>query len=156
MRQDISTRFWAKVNMGEHCWTWTGCTNKIGRPFFNLDGRIVLAYRVAYELMNGPIPVGLFVCHHCDNSICVRPSHLFVGSNQDNMTDMVRKGRYQKRVNLPKGSAIKTSKLTEAQVAEIKAALKAKPSQPQLARQYGVSTTVINNIAHGKVWRHVC
>jgi hypothetical protein len=68
---------------------------------------------------------------------------------------MVRKGRYGPRRNWLQGSQIKTAKLTEAQVVDIKSALQDNVTQTQLARQYGVSVTVIHNIAHGKIWRHV-
>jgi hypothetical protein len=51
------------------------------------------AHRIAWELTNGPIPAGLFVCHHCDTPGCVRPDHLFLGTAQENMQDASRKDR---------------------------------------------------------------
>ena len=79
------------------CWEWIGdiITSKRGdrRPRLTINKKAVSAYRFSYELHIGPIPDGLMVCHHCDNSICVNPEHLFVGTNSDNQRDSSRKGR---------------------------------------------------------------
>lgn len=85
--------FWAMVVKTEGCWEWTGAKFKTGYGAVNIGHRIVTTHRRSWELTNGPIPEGLFVLHHCDNRPCVRPDHLFLGTHQDNMTDMVSKGR---------------------------------------------------------------
>lgn len=93
---DPETRFWAKVDRTDDCWTWTAATTGSGYGRFghqNARGGWVAAHRFAYELANGPIPDGMFVCHKCDNPPCVNPSHLFLGTHQDNMRDMDAKGR---------------------------------------------------------------
>lgn len=74
------------------CIEWNGYVGADGY------GRIVapgdtLAHRVAYRMAHGNIGVGMMICHRCDNRLCVNPAHLFVGTSQDNMDDMVRKGR---------------------------------------------------------------
>jgi hypothetical protein len=82
-------RFWARVEQGEACWRWTGYATPSGYGMH----QDLIASRVSYVLAVGPISAGLFVCHRCDNPICVRPDHLFLGTHSDNMRDAMAKGR---------------------------------------------------------------
>jgi HNH endonuclease len=88
-------RFWGRVDKSGECWEWTGSLGSHGYGEFGVAGDRVLAHRYSYELASGPIPDGLYVCHHCDNRRCVRPDHLFLGTARDNALDMVRKGRWE-------------------------------------------------------------
>jgi hypothetical protein len=85
--------FWAKVRRTDGCWEWTGARLHSGYGKLGRKGRTYVAHRFAWELVNGAIPDGLFACHRCDNRLCVRPDHLFLGTQKDNIADMLSKGR---------------------------------------------------------------
>lgn len=97
--QDVPALFWSRVDKGSEseCWLWTGrvtshAWGEYGR-FWVTDVGYVRAHRYSYELVNGPLPDGLFVMHACDNPRCVNPAHLSTGTHTDNMRDMATKGR---------------------------------------------------------------
>lgn len=75
------------------CWEWIGTIYSNGYGKFEYQKSQWRAHRLAYYFSYGQIPSGLFVCHKCDNPICINPTHLFVGTHQDNMDDAVEKGR---------------------------------------------------------------
>lgn len=102
------TRFWNKVAIksSSECWIWQGAKFRdqgYGRIIINYKD--VRAHRVSWELVNGPIPSGLLICHHCDNRLCVNPKHLFLGTHKDNNQDCVNKGRkhWQKQIDCKNG-----------------------------------------------------
>lgn len=92
----IQDRFWLHVDKSGDCWLWTGATdhNGYGKVDYRTPLRRTLgAHRISWMLRYGDIPNGLKVLHKCDNPKCVNPDHLFLGTHQDNMDDMVAKGR---------------------------------------------------------------
>jgi len=98
---DPIDRFMEKVVViGESgCWVWVGSLAKAGYGTFNSGkGQTQNAHRWAYKHFVGPIDDGLFVCHRCDVPACVNPSHLFLGTNAENMRDMTAKNRQAKGV----------------------------------------------------------
>lgn len=94
MNAQMIERFWSKVRKTDGCWEWQACLNEKGYGIFGTGGKkIDRAHRISYRLLVGPVPNGMFICHHCDNPACVRPDHLFVGTNRDNVDDMLSKSR---------------------------------------------------------------
>ncbi len=79
------------------CWLWSGVLDKDGYGHFHTYAqgkrRFTCAHRVAYEIYVAPIPSGMSVLHRCDVRSCVNPAHLFIGTQKDNIADMIRKGR---------------------------------------------------------------
>lgn len=86
-------KFWQRVNKTPTCWFWDGPTFGAGYGCFTIKSITIGAHRFAYWVTKGTIEQNLFVCHHCDNPICVNPSHLFLGTHLDNMRDCRAKGR---------------------------------------------------------------
>lgn len=167
--------FWSKVEKVEHgCWVWTSTKSSNGYGVFWWRRRRTYAHRQAYSLSRGPIPAGLLVCHHCDNPPCVRPDHLFLGTVQDNATDMILKGRsatgdrngsrthperydpeVHKRVRL-RGERHKLAKLNEDAVRQIRARYATgEVSLRALARDYGVDRATLKSAVAGRTWTHV-
>lgn len=153
-RRPIEERFWAKVNKTDGCWLWMGSLSRRGYGELNPgthNGRALLVHRFSYELHYGLIPDGLFVCHHCDNRICVRPEHLFLGTATDNNRDMAQKGRARGGGRV--GEQHPKAKLTEVQVRELyKRHLAGEPHR-ELARAFGISESHLTDIVGGRSWR---
>jgi len=146
----VADRFWEKVKRveGDGCWEWQA---SICMTYGQFDWRFEpKAHRMAWVLTYGPIPLGLDVLHQCDNRICVRPSHLFLGTQADNAADMVAKGRSCR------GTAVNLAKLNEAIVRHIRSVYDGREySYRSLGRKYGVSFRSIAAIVKGETWRHV-
>lgn len=114
--KDIN-RFWPKVKRGkpDECWEWQAAKDHRGYGVFGVERKSRWAHRISYQIQNGNIPQDLFVCHHCDNPSCVNPYHLFLGTNSDNMMDMVAKGRgrtdYSRRITCENGHKLEGENL---------------------------------------------
>lgn len=145
----IEERFWEKVAKGEGCWEWQGRRTKPGYGRFwpqGLKGPAVQAHRIAWELVNGPIPAGLYVCHSCDNPPCVRPDHLWLGTNRENQLDAVAKGR---------GNAGERNNKARISTADAEAIRASTEATGALAIRYGISPGHVWRIRRGERWAHV-
>lgn len=150
--------FWEKVNKDHptDCWIWTADTSEAGYGQLTIHGEPKAAHRVSWEMHYGPIPPKMCVCHGCDNPPCVRPEHLFLGTNADNNWDTRMKGR----INPTRGERSHNVKLTKEQVLEIRRVYKrgpnrfvgGTPSTFELARTYGVHQVTISNVLLRKSW----
>ena len=151
--------FWSKVDksgptmlgMVTPCWVWTRATNDNGYGVAWISGRTVLAHRHTWDTAVGPIPDGLKVLHRCDNPPCVRPDHLFVGTQADNNLDADRKNRSTVR----SGERNINAKLTEEIVRSSRPRWAAGESCAGLAREHGVSTQAMWFAVNGHTWRSV-
>lgn len=145
-------RFWAKVDIKseEECWEWEGSSNSHGYGTINVGGRIgnkhgitLSTHRVAKTLSMGEeIPDGLLVMHTCDNPPCCNPSHLEVGTDQDNMSDKVNKGRQPTILGNSKNDwdiidDIRSSSL----------------SGKELTEKYGLAKSTVSMIRNNKIWK---
>jgi hypothetical protein len=147
----VVDRFWRYVIKGapETCWEWVGRIHEGGYGHFTANkGKQWQAHRFSWVLVNGEIPSGMFICHKCDNRKCVNPEHLFLGTHNDNMQDMINKGRQNKVFGESHCRAI----LTKENVVAIR---QSKESYKILAEKYSVSCSTIVLAANGTNWKDV-
>lgn len=131
------------------CWEWTAYKLKTGYGYFSYKhAKAKYAHRVAYEMAFGDIPEGLSVLHKCDHPNCVRPSHLFLGTTQDNIADKISKKRHRS------GEGVPNHKLTEADVIIIRQRYATEGiSRAKLAGEYGVTSGTIGSVVRNKTWK---
>lgn len=148
----LEERFWAKVDRTggpEACWLWSGKVNNGYGEFCTGGAKWERAHRVAYELVVGPIPAGLCVCHRCDVKLCCRPSHLWLGTRADNNADRDLKGR------TGNGERNRHAVLESDQIMEIRSKFSKGFTWRQLAKEYGISWQQVKKICNGKRWSHL-
>lgn len=134
---------------GDECWNWKSSITHRGYGEFTYLNKLLRAHRASYEVFKGEIPKGLFVLHTCDNRRCSNPNHLFLGTNKDNMQDMVNKNRQAV------GERNTNSVLTADKVKQIKKLLTIESNISSIARQYSVDHKTIRQIRDNKTWRHI-
>ncbi len=147
--------FWSHVapviKSDEQCWRWEAGRNKHGYGRVRRFGRNHYTHRWAWYLATGSFaPSDLDVCHHCDEPSCVNPSHLFLGTAKENITDCVKKGRRA----VFKAERNPAAKLTWATVRAIRIEYRPRViGLDRLAQKYGVDRSLISQVVNRKTWR---
>lgn len=150
----LADQFQDGVVRTDACWLWTAGKTSAGYGELHDGRRIITAHRYSWEKTNGPIPPGVFVCHHCDTPPCVNPAHLFLGTPGDNVRDAAAKHRL--RPGNTVGEHNPAAKLTTADVVAIRQrSLPPSVGRQRLAIEYGVSLATIKAIVSRRLWPHV-
>lgn len=149
----LEERFWQKVSKsdGDGCWNWTAALTADGYGRIgNGSGKLLKSNRASWMIHFGPIPDGACVCHRCDNRACVRPDHLFLGTQAENVADMMAKKR------VARGERRGTSWLREHQVIMIRRIYyEGRLNQTEIATLVGTSPDNISRITSGKRWSYL-
>lgn len=155
----VQERFWSKVAVDADaaCWDWTRSTGTSGYgQFMVVAGKLVRAHRVAWALINGPIPDGAVIRHTCDRPICCNPAHLLHGSQADNVRDAVERGRARGGSVPRPGELSPTHKISTEQALDIRARRAANTAScAELAVEYGIHRSQVSRIATGHRWAHL-
>jgi hypothetical protein len=137
-------------------WNSKPRTTDYGHGYLNIRNKQIMVHRAAWIAWKGPIPEGMNVLHKCDVPGCINPDHLFLGTQRENIHDMISKKRQQNYLHQPKGSSHPNSLLKESDVLEIrKSKLQKKISRKNLANLYQVSIGCIKDILSRRTWRHI-
>jgi len=139
-----------KINNDTGCHEWVG-PKKEGYGWFSIDGNLKSAHRISFEIHKGPIPEKINVCHSCDNPSCVNPEHLWLGTQFDNVNDMMSK----KRGNKASGESHHKAKITEDDVRLIRSLLSEGISMRHIQHKLNISYRIIQRVCSGQSWSHV-
>lgn len=137
------------VDPATGCWVCRDVTTH-GYGQIKINLKSWRAHRAAWVAFRGPIPKGIYVLHKCDNPPCCNPRHLFLGTNTDNVRDMIRKGRCRP----PRGSKHGNARLVETDIPRILKLVKRLPRK-EVALRYEVTTQAVTDIVLGRRWSHV-
>lgn len=147
-KEQLFERIYPEPNTG--CWIWIGkqTYQGYGQLHKKNNNGFLLAHRYSYFLHNGPFELSKLVLHHCDNSFCVNPDHLYLGDIQQNVRDRERRGRRK----APRGELNSRAKLNWVAVGIIREALKEGFTTIEIARYFKMSQAVIAAIKLNWSW----
>lgn len=154
MNESLPKRFMDKTLKTESCWLWKASITNKGYGRYKVDGKVISAHRFSWWFTNGDIPEGMYILHKCDVRKCVNPDHLFLGTHQDNMEDMIEKDRHRP------GEKSARAKLNQKEVNEIrnlyvrgKCNTTSEFSMRGLAKKFKVDPGTIRDILKNKRWK---
>lgn len=140
-------RFLDKIIIGDDCWIWIGAKNGAGRALFDNKS----AARESYRRFRGTVPSDINVLHKCDNPACVRPAHLFLGTQLDNVRDMIQKGR-NNTPGVSGGEKHPLAKLTWNDVKKIRALSSSGATGVELSKIFKIGRMQISRIIRKEAW----
>jgi hypothetical protein len=135
----------------DDCWPWTAGRDGKGYGCFWSGDRRLISSRLAYVVGYGSVPTDLMVCHRCDNPPCCNPSHLFLGTNRDNMRDKAAKGR----CNIPSGRDSHHAVFTERDAVKAIAIRQQGVTIREIARRMGVSKSTAHRMVTQYTYRPI-
>lgn len=148
-KEPLSSRLrrMSKLDDATGCWMWQGAVVR-GYGATKIAGKMIRAHRAAYQEFVGEIPEGIFVCHHCDQPLCINPSHLFLGTPSDNMRDMTNKDR----------GKFKTGERNINAKCDIDMVLSIRQDMRPLrviAKELGIHFSTVGYIRRQQIWKEV-
>jgi hypothetical protein len=152
-KQDVRKRFWSKVDIKDlfDCWEWQASKDNDGYGNFRVEGKTKQSHRFAWELVYGKIPEGLLCLHICNNPSCVNLSHLYLGTDQNNMDDKVKANRQSKL----KGEQCGRSKLTNNDVVQILVLIKQGYKNKDISKIFKVTPDNVGYIRRRQTWKNI-
>lgn len=143
-------RFFVKIKKTKGCWHWLAAKDPNGYGQFNYNGVVLPAHKVSYIIHKGEVPKGMVLLHKCDNRYCVNPDHLEIGTQAENMADMVAKGRSCR------GTAHRDAKLCPKRVRKARKMYESgKHTITAIAEYFGVTRSPMARAIRGESWGHV-
>lgn len=141
------------VDKSDFCWTWNGGKYYNGYGQFYEGPNKICAHRFSYKIFKGDIPKNKLVLHECDNRQCVNPDHLFLGTQKDNILDMIKKGRrvHSSRVGQNNGRTT----LNDKDILKIRSDYKNGVSVKSICKSYKLSETQVYRIVKKQSWSHI-